>query len=540
MRRRKRSNAPIIVLLVLLVLTASLLGGLVWFLSTHFFVGGRPYAKNTQVLDLRDRSVKVAEYEAIREKLPQSSIRWNVPFQNSAYPDDTESLKVQSLSDKDVKLLAYFTELKELDASGCRDYEQLISLREQYPDLKMTYTVPVGGQEYPHDAASVVCSDLTDEDLKMMSLLPRLKAVDASQCRNYEQIGKLAAAYPQVDVSYQVELMGMTFTEADVSATFEQPDVDALMEKLAWLPHMESVHLVEPEASADKLLQLMQTYPDITFIWDKTVLGKTFNSADTEYDLAGTVLDAVTYAEWAKPIDAAETAKVIRQAKEAMAYFPNAEKVVFPAHYYHNETMAAFREEMRPEYKVAWYVHITKKPVRTDQQVIHSSALEVCFIDEQSQDLYYCEDAVVVDIGHSYVKNIEWVRGMPNLEYLILTHNWVKDLTPLESCKKMIYLEIYWNDHIPDYTPLLQCTSLLDLNLSGSFADLEPIKQMTWLENLWANCRGVSDAEYRELQEALPNTHIEYRGGDYTSYGWRDVPRYFEMRDIMGLGYNHW
>lgn len=540
MRRRKRSNAPIIVLLVLLVLAASLLGGLVWFLSTHFFVGGRPYAKNTQVLDLRDRSVKVAEYEAIREKLPQSIIRWNVPFQNSAYPDDTESLKVQSLSDKDVKLLAYFTELKELDASGCRDYEWLISLREQYPDLKMTYTVPVGGQEYPYDAVSVVCSDLTDEDLKMMSLLPRLKAVDASQCRNYEQIGKLAAAYPHVDVSYQVELMGMTFTEADVSATFEQPDVDALLEKLAWLPHMESVHLVEPEASADKLLQLMQTYPDITFTWDKTVLGKTFNSADTEYDLAGTVLDAVTYAEWAKPIDAAETAKVIRQAKEAMAYFPNAEKVVFPAHYYHNETMAAFREEMRPEYKVAWYVHITKKPVRTDQQVIHSSALEVCFIDEQSQDLYYCEDAVVVDIGHSYVKNIEWVRGMPNLEYLILTHNWVKDLTPIESCKKLIYLEIYWNDHIPDYTPLLECTSLLDLNLSGSYADLEPIKQMTWLENLWANCRGVSDAEYRELQEALPNTHIEYRGGDYTSYGWRDVPRYFEMRDIMGLGYNHW
>lgn len=540
MRRRKRSNAPIIVLLILLVLAASFLGGMIWFLNTHFFVGGKPYAKNTQVLDLRDRSVKVAEYEAIREKLPQSSIRWNVPFQNSAHPDDTESLRVQSLSDKDVKLLAYFTELKELDASGCRDYERLIRIQEQYPDLKMTYTVPVGGQEYPHDAVSVVCSDLTDEDLEMLALLPQLRAVDASECRNYEQIGKLTMAYPQVDVSYQVELMGMTFTEADVSATFEQPDVDALMEKLAWLPHMESVHLVEPEASADKLLQLMQTYPDITFTWDKTVLGKTFNSADTEYDLAGTVLDAVTYAEWAKPIDAAETAKVIRQAKEAMAYFPNAEKVIFPAHYYHNETMAAFREEMRSEYKVAWYVHITKEPVRTDQEVIHSSAMKVCLIDEQSQDLYYCEDAVVVDIGHSYVKNIEWVRGMPNLEYLILTHNWVKDLTPIESCKKLIYLEIYWNDHIPDYTPLLECTSLLDLNLSGSYADLDPIKQMTWLENLWANCRGVTDSEYRELKEALPNTHIEYKGGDYTSYGWRDVPRYFEMRDIMGLGYNTW
>ena len=195
---------------------------------------------------------------------------------------------------------------------------------------------------------------------------------------------------------------------------------------------------------------------------------------------------------------------------------------------------------MRPEYKVVWSVHITKKPIRTDQEVIHSSALEVCFIDEQSQDLYYCEDAIVVDIGHSYVKNIEWVRGMPKLKYLILTHNWIKDLTPISTCKNMVYLEIYWNDYIPDYSPLVECTSLVDLNLSGSFADLEPIKQMTWLENLWANCRGVSESEYRELCEALPNTHIEYRGGDYTSYGWRDVQGYFDMRDIMGLPYNTW
>jgi hypothetical protein len=202
--------------------------------------------------------------------------------------------------------------------------------------------------------------------------------------------------------------------------------------------------------------------------------------------------------------------------------------------------MSAFRDKMRQEYKVVWTVYVTKKPVRTDQEIIHSSALKVCFIDELSQDLVYCEDAIVVDIGHSYVKNIEWVKGMPKLKYLILTHNWVKDLTPISTCKNLVYLEIYWNAHIPDYTPLLGCTSLLDLNLSGSFADIEPVKEMTWLRNLWVNCRGMKEAEYLELCEALPNTKIEYRGGNYTSYGWREVPGYFEMRDLMGLPYNRW
>ena len=540
MKRRKRNNKPIIVLLLLVLLAASLLGGMVWFVNTHFFVGGKAYANNVQSLDLRNQIMTIAQYDAIREKLPDCDIRWNIPFQNSAYPDDTASLSVRSLSDEDLRVLSYFENLKEVDAVGCRDYDELKKLQEMYPNVKMTYTVTVGGQEYSQDSTSLVCAELTDEDIEMMTLLPELKTVDASQCRSYEQIGKLAAACPDVEISYQVELLGKVFTETDTSATFSNPDVDELTEKLAWLPDMKTVHLVEPAAGADKLRQLMETYPQITFTWDKTVLGKTFNSAATEYDLSGTVLDTVTYAEWSRPVDKETTADVIRKVEDAMACFPNAEKVIFPAHYYHNETMAAFREKMRPEYKVVWTVHITKKPIRTDQEVIHSSALEVCFIDEQSQDLYYCEDAIVVDIGHSYVKNIEWVRGMPKLKYLILTHNWIKDLTPISTCKNMVYLEIYWNDYIPDYSPLVECTSLVDLNLSGSFADLEPIKQMTWLENLWANCRGVSESEYRELCEALPNTHIEYRGGDYTSYGWRDVQGYFDMRDIMGLPYNTW
>ena len=536
----KKRNKLIVVLLILLILAVSLLAGMAWFIGTHFFVGGKAYANNASSLDLRNQNMTIERYDVIREKLPECDIRWNVPFQNSAYPDDTTSLSVRNLSDADLDVLTYFENLKEVDAVDCRDYAQLQKLQQMRPELELTYTVIIDGQEYSKDTTFVTCNALTDEDIAMMAMLPELKKIDASGCQDYGKIAQIAAAYPDAEISYHVELMGKTFTDADTSAAFSNPDVNALLEKLAWLPHMENVHLEEPQASAEELRQLMEVYPDITFTWNKTVLGKTFNSAATEYDLAGTTLDGVTYSEWAKPISAEDTAAVLRQAKEAMAYFPNAEKVIFPAHYYHNETMAAFREEMRPEYKTVWYVHITKKPVRTDQEVIHSSAMQVCLIDEQSQDLYYCEDVIVCDIGHSYVKNIEWVKGMPKLKYLILTHNWVKDLTPISTCKNMVYLEIYWNDYIPDYSPLVECTSLVDLNLSGSFADLEPIKQMTWLKNLWATCRGVSESEYRELCEALPNTKIEYRGGDYTSYGWRDVQGYFDMRDIMGLPYNHW
>ena len=540
MSRRKSNKAPIIILLVLVILAAGLLGGLVWFINTHFFVGGRPYANDAQALDLRGQQITLKDYQMLRERLPEAEIRWDVPFQGTAHPDDTTGLSIQTLSDADLDTLTYFRGLKTVDASGCREYAQIQKLKERYPDVSVKYTVSIGGKDYPHDAQKVVVSELTDEEIALMAHLPELQAVDASACRNYEQIGKLMAQHPELEMSYQVELLGKTYTEADTAATFDDPDVNVLLERLAWLPNMESIYLSKTSASAQSLRQLVETYPNIAITWEKTIFGKTFNSAETEYDLSDSELAAVPYGVWNYPMEQAETALITQQVEEAMAYFPNAEKVILPACYFHNETMSAFRDKMRPEYKVVWTVYVTKKPVRTDQEIIHSSALKVCFIDELSQDLVYCEDAIVVDIGHSYVKDISWVKGMPKLKYLILAHNWVKDITPLSTCKNLVYLELFWNGYIPDFSPLLECPNLVDLNVSGTPTDMTPLYQMTWLKNLWANCKGITAAEDEALREALPNTTIMTRGGDYTTGGWREIQGYYDMRDFMGLPYNHW
>lgn len=540
MARRKTNKVPIIILLVVLLLVSVLLGGMIWFVSNHFFVGGRAYANDAQQLDLRGERISIEEYEAIRTRLPEADIRWDIPFQGNPRPDDTTALTVSSLNQGDLDALSYFKQLKSVDATACRDYEMIRGLQARYPDVDVDYTVVIGGQEYGRAAQAVVCADLTDEDIALMAMLPQLKTVDANGCSDPDRIAALSAAFPEIHVSYEVHVLGQTYTEADVSATFSDPDLQELKAGLACLPGMEKVHLVEPTSSPEELRQLMADFPDITFTWDKTVLGKTFNSAETIYDLSEIALTQTPSYNWRAALDEAETTRITSVVEEAMAWFPNAEKVILPPYAFHNETMGAFREKMRPEYKTVWTVYVTSKPVRTDQEVIHSSAYQVCFIDEQSQDLYYCEDAIVVDIGHSYVKDVSWVRGMPKLKYLILTHNWIKDLTPLSTCKNLVYLELYWNDHIPDYSPLLECTALEDLNVSGSFADIEPLYKMTWLKNLWANCKGITPEEDAALKAALPNTTVMTTGGSYTTNGWRQVQGYYDMRDIMGLPYNTW
>ena len=66
---RRSNKKPIIVLLVLVLLVAALLGGMVWFVTSHFFVGGRAYPRDAEVLDLRSQNLSVKKYESIRQEL---------------------------------------------------------------------------------------------------------------------------------------------------------------------------------------------------------------------------------------------------------------------------------------------------------------------------------------------------------------------------------------------------------------------------------------------------------------------------------------
>lgn len=509
------------ILLVLALLLGAAMGGMLWFMNHYIFLDGEVYPQTAEVLNLRGKEVSLAHYETLRKQYPQAQIYWDVPFQGQRYREDTNSLQIQSLTDEDMQMLRYFPELQKIDASGCREYTKLANLRKMYPDLEVTYTFNIHGTEYPYDTKELTITALTDEDVAMLSGLSQLKTVDAQGCKDYEQLLTLQQNMPELEVSYSVEILGKTYDNTTTELTFASPKVEELAKPLGYLTNLEKVHMTEPEGSPEVLKQLLETYPEVEITWDKTVLGRTFSSAATEYDFSKIPMEST---------DAVE---------EAMQYFPNAQKVIMSKCGLDNETMAAFREKMRPEYKVVWTVTVTGLSVRTDDTVFHAMGRKKCLIDEQSYDLVYCEDMIVVDIGHSYVKYIPWVEGMPNLKYLIIADNWIKDITPISSCKNLIYLELFMNKHLKDYSPLLGCTALQDLNLSETYADPTPLAQMTWLKNLWVNNTGITKAERELLSESLPNTNIVFSGYT-TGNGWRKLQNYYDMRDIMGLGSNAW
>lgn len=502
------------------LLLCILAGGLVCFFTSHVFVSGKFYPKDAPMLNLRGRKVSLAEYDTLREKFPNCTIFWDVPFQNRRYPEDTEQITVTGLTREDIISIAHLPKLKTLHAAGCRDYGVIQEIQTRFPNLEVLYTVPVDGTEYPQDTTSLTISRLTDSEVELMDYLPRLTTVDASGCQDYDQLLALQLRRPEISVQYQLELLGESYPGDTTTLTLSNPDVAQLKAGLKYLPKVKSVALGQPTADAETLRDLMAAYPAVDFYWEKTFFGRTYSTADKEIDYSNISISSPN------------------EVKQAMRYFPNAEKVVLSNCGMDNETMSAFRDEMRQEYKVVWTVYITRVPVRTDVTIFHSSGLHVCLVNEMSYDLKYLEDLVVLDIGHSYIKYIDWIAYMPELKYVILADNWLMDISPIVNCQKMIYLELFNNQHLKDITPVRECKALQDLCISQLYVDPMSVAGMDWLHWLQMDCVKVTQEQRRALQESMPNTHIEF-DKDFSG-GWRSLQNYFDMRDLMGLPYNHW
>ena len=81
-------------------------------------VGKLKELTNLESLDLRDTGISMAQYDGIQAALPDCYIHWSVPFQDGYCDNETVSLKLESLSEKDFSALAYLKNLETVTASG--------------------------------------------------------------------------------------------------------------------------------------------------------------------------------------------------------------------------------------------------------------------------------------------------------------------------------------------------------------------------------------------------------------------------------------
>lgn len=564
MYQKERKLNPVL----LIVLAAALLavGIAVWFLLTHVWVAGSFYSRNDDVLDLRFADVTTADYDKLRKKAPNSEILWRIPFQGKTYDQDTDVLYVTSLTDEDVAALDYFTRLKTVEAQECTDYPQLAALTARRPEVTVEYTVTIDGREYPQDTAVVSISGITEEEINLLTYLPELTAVTAVGCRTPEQMTRLRDFCQEKGLSFALRFGTKTYPD-----TVQELDVtgvtDGELELLQLLPELKTLHLKNPEANPETVAQLRSTYPKADISWEVEIAGVSFPDDTKEVDLSAvlessaaqtaagtaagtqtaagaqtttktqTTTGAATGTQSTKETQSTAPAVTLNleDLEKKMSYLPDVEQVFLGKCGLDNEKLAALRERVRDSYKLVWTVQLGKKlTARTDDTTFMPVREHVYyFLDEDAYNLRYCEDMLCVDVGHMGLTNIDFVKGMPHLQILILAHNGqLQDISPISSCKELIFLELDWSA-VKDFTPLVGCTSLEDLNIGLTYPSVEPLMQMTWLKNLWMVDRGGA----YQLSQALPDTKIVATANATVGAGWRNLPNYYKMRDMLGMEY---
>jgi len=543
-----------------------LAAGAAFCLSRYALVQFRFYPRDAAALDLRGRKISVSHYEALARKLPDTRIRWDIPFQGERLADDTRELTVSSLSPEEAQLLAgCLPNLQAVDGRQCTDYEGLLLLKQQRPDVQVRYYVSIGGTGYADSALQISLGGIEAADIDRLRYLPDLKTVTLTggdpellrQAQTYCHengitVRLLIQGEPIPDSAPALKLSGITEEEVDL---------------LYLMPWLRALHLTEPEAGGKRLVRLRRDLAGTYITWEKTVLGHTYQQDARQIDLTDTISlgtgqlpgtktayqynmeygvqgereevpSSVKLREnYPLPDKTADTAGLIRELEAAMEYFPEAEKLILCGSVLDNEAMAAFRQRQAERYSVVWSVQCGKIATRTDATFFMPVKYHVYYLnDEEAYNLRYCPDMIAVDIGHMMVSDISFVEFMPDLQYLILAHTAVQDIEPLRSCKNLKFLEL---DHsaIQDFSPLTGCTALEDLNIGMTWNDVTPLKEMTWLKNLWMIERQKSAPE---MMEALPDTNVVCFGSATVASGWRELPNYFAMRDELMMFYMTW
>ena len=513
-----------IALAVVLVLILGGVAGFFLYNATYITVCGVRYRRDIRQMDLRSEVLTPEDYEALRAELPECEILWNPLFQGAQYPTDTVSFSVSTLSREDLDMLAYFPSLGAIDATGCKDYDQLLALQEKYPGCDVTYSVTIGGKEYPNSAAK---AELPDGDAAEVSgklkYLPNLKSIlFTGKLPALEEIRAVADAYPGIAVNWEAELYGRTLASDTSLLDLTDYPLESAAEveaAIPYLPALKTINLCGTGLTDEAIMGLAATYPEIEFVWNITIGKTTFRSDDVEIDISGNKMTPEEIEAW-------------------LPYLTRVEKIVMCNCGIDNETMDALNRRYE-DIKFVWSVYVGSKSVRTDITSFIPFKLYVdYFVQGELYNLRYCTDLVALDLGHQRINTCEFVAFMPNLKYLIIADTQIMDISPLAGLENLEFLEMFLI-YAQDYTPLLSLKNLKDLNLAWTYGDYKIIAQMPWLERCWWGGKWHNQETRDYLTEHCPNTLFEFDDGESTGSGWREGDLYYAMRDALGMFYMH-
>ncbi len=329
-----------------------------------------------------------------------------------------------------------------------------------------------------------------------------------------EQLRAVERAFPQAKLSWKAEILGREIdcgaAEVDLSAA-EDADVARIVPALALLPELKTLTLA-PEDGVTTL-----SFDSLSALAD-AVPGAELNC---RFELYGQTADWTT--EKLKYYKTEIGDEGIEVFRSVLPYLRSLDLLRLEScGIGDNDAMAALRADF-PDKRGVWIIQIGRFTYMTDTTLINDGNSFV-FSDKNTYLLQYMPDVMYLDLGHTHnISNIEFVRNWPKLQVVILTLSSIKDITPLEDCPDMEFLEMVSTgiDNI-DVVAGMEKLEYLNLGCMWNLTDISPVFGLKNLKlvRIVSNPR-VPRADVEQLKEALPGVVNDYGGDPTKSGGWR-------------------
>ena len=276
-----------------------------------------------------------------------------------------------------------------------------------------------------------------------------------------EQVDALRAAYPEIAVSCTVELLGQeydnTVTELDLSA-MTSADLAEFTEKLAMLPGLTRVNLNGAALTKEEVAQLMAGCPGIVFDYSFDFYGTTVSTADAEVVIKNVNIGDENEADVRAALDVLTNCKRFvldncRLSNEVMAKiredYRDQTKVVWRVSYGKGHTLTdavvirAVYDLVDDNCHNLIYCEDAKY-----MDIGHNEWLDGCDFVSGMKSLEY------VIISGAPIKSLEPFRNCKNLKLLEAAFcEYITDVSPLADCENLQMLNIS-NTHVTDLSPL--------------------------------------------------------------------------------------
>lgn len=414
---------------------------------------------------------------------------------------------------------------------------QIQALREA-TEGEVRYSVLIAGQIAEEDAESISLPGLTGEQLpELCSRLPVLEQLRSIQLGELqltsEELEALAAAAPEAQLLYHVELCGQSYPQDTVSvdlSALNREELSRAAQVLPLLPELREVELMDAvgESSADKadVRMLMDALPQAAVHYEFSLFGTRVSTLDERVECNVPVLRDEDEEEIRAALDILPNCSYFKLDEDRFGIS--------------NEIMASIRDDY-PNTKVVWRVFLDKANMLTDEEILR---IGYVVNDRNTGPLRYCTDVVYLDFGHnSPLSDLSFIAYMPRLECVILSGSNIHDLSGFASCPNLTWLEMAYCPQVTDLSPLSGLQNLKYLNISiTSVTDLSPLDTVP-LERLMAMDTMLPKDQREHFEQAHPDCLCGW--GDEFCYGypWRYnegtqgannyFPYYARMREIF-------